>query len=82
MGLRPAWIHTSLRIRAVWSGSMLFAYRPYNKYRNWLRTAWILIRLHRCAGWSVSMLVANVLCWFCRDTAHMMFYHCNYHLKP
>jgi hypothetical protein len=29
--LRPAWIHTSLRIRAVRSGSMLFAYKPYNK---------------------------------------------------
>jgi hypothetical protein len=31
VGLRPAWIQTSLRIRAVWSGSMLFAYQPYNK---------------------------------------------------
>jgi hypothetical protein len=31
MGLRPAWIQTSLRIRKVWSGSMLFAYKPYNK---------------------------------------------------
>jgi hypothetical protein len=31
MGLRPAWIPTSLRIRAVWSGSMLFAYQPYYK---------------------------------------------------
>jgi hypothetical protein len=35
MGLRPERIQTSLRIRAVWSGSMLFAYKPYNKYRNW-----------------------------------------------
>jgi hypothetical protein len=35
MGLRPAWIQTSLRIRAIWSGSMLFAYKLYNKYRNW-----------------------------------------------
>jgi hypothetical protein len=25
MGLRPAWIQTSLRIRAAWSGSMLVA---------------------------------------------------------
>jgi hypothetical protein len=25
MGLRPAWIQTSLRIHTVWSGSMLFA---------------------------------------------------------
>jgi hypothetical protein len=31
MGLRPAWIQTSLRIHAVWSGSMLFAYKPYYK---------------------------------------------------
>jgi hypothetical protein len=31
MGLRPAWIQISLCIRAVWSGSMLFAYKPYNK---------------------------------------------------
>jgi hypothetical protein len=31
VGLRPAWIQTSLRIRAVWSGSMLFAYQPFNK---------------------------------------------------
>jgi hypothetical protein len=22
-------------------------------------------------GWSGSMLVANPLCWFCHDTAHM-----------
>jgi hypothetical protein len=28
MGLRPAWIQTSLRICAVWSGSMPFAYKP------------------------------------------------------
>ncbi|XP_045191227.2 uncharacterized protein LOC123548063 [Mercenaria mercenaria] len=27
--LRPAWIQTSLRIRAVWSGSMLFAFKAY-----------------------------------------------------
>jgi hypothetical protein len=29
--LRPAWIQTSLRIRAVLSGSMLFAFKLYNK---------------------------------------------------
>jgi hypothetical protein len=46
--LRPAWIQTSLRIRAVWSGSMLFAYQLCNKWRNWQRRAWILIRL---CGW-------------------------------
>jgi hypothetical protein len=31
MGLRPAWIQTSLRIRAVCSGFMLLAYKPYSK---------------------------------------------------
>jgi hypothetical protein len=31
MGLRPAWIQTSLRIHAVWSESMLFAYQLYYK---------------------------------------------------
>jgi hypothetical protein len=24
-----------------------------------------------CAGWSGSMLIANPLCWFCRDTAQI-----------
>jgi hypothetical protein len=40
-------------------------------YRVCKRTAWILIRLRGCAGWSGSMLVANPLCWFCRDAAHI-----------
>jgi hypothetical protein len=55
------------------SGSMLFAYQLYYMWRNWERTAWILIRLRGCAGWSGSMLVANALCWFCRDVAHFYF---------
>jgi hypothetical protein len=25
------------------------------------------------AGWSGSMLVANPLCWFCRDAAHIRY---------
>jgi hypothetical protein len=33
--LPPAWIQTSLRIRAVWSGSILFTHQLYYKYRNW-----------------------------------------------
>jgi hypothetical protein len=66
--LRPAWIQTSLHIHAVWSGSMLFAYQLYYKWRNWQRTAWILIRLGGCAGWSWSMLVTNPLC---HDLAHL-----------
>jgi hypothetical protein len=36
------------------------------------RTEWILIRLRGCAGWSGSMVVANALCWFCRDEAQML----------
>jgi hypothetical protein len=31
MGLRPASIQTSLCLRAVWSGSMLFAKKPFYK---------------------------------------------------
>jgi hypothetical protein len=33
MGLRPAWVQTSLRIRAVWSGSILFAISFFTCYR-------------------------------------------------
>jgi hypothetical protein len=71
MGLQPAWIQTSLRIRAVWSGSMLFAISFSTCYRVCKRTAWILISLSWWAGWSGSMLVANALCWFCHGTAHI-----------
>jgi hypothetical protein len=35
------------------------------------RTAWILIRLRGYTGWSGSMLVANALCWFCRDATQI-----------
>jgi hypothetical protein len=70
--LRPALIQTSLRIRAVWSGSMLFAISFSTCNRVVKRTAWILIRLCGCAGWSGSMLVANQLCWFCRYVAHIV----------
>jgi hypothetical protein len=66
---------TSLRIRAVWSGSMLFAISFSTCYRVCKRTAWILIRLRGCAGWSGSILVANPLCWFCRDAAHLFCKH-------
>jgi hypothetical protein len=31
----------------------------------------LVIRMRGCAGWSGSMLVANPLCWFCRDAAHI-----------
>jgi hypothetical protein len=33
-----------------------------------------LIRLRGCAGWSGSMLVANPLCWFCHDAAHIVIF--------
>jgi hypothetical protein len=68
MGLRPAWTQTSLRIRAVWSGSMLFATSretDSEQHGSWSDCA--------DAGWSGSMLDANPLCWFCRDAAHVMF---------
>jgi hypothetical protein len=71
MGLRPAWIQTSPRIRAVWSGSMLFAISFSTCNRVGKRTTWILIRLCGCAGWSGSMLIANPLCWFRHGAAHL-----------
>jgi hypothetical protein len=58
MGLRPAWIQTSLRIRAVWSGSMLFPISFSTCYRVCKQTARILIRLR--------------VCWFCHDAAQML----------
>jgi hypothetical protein len=68
MCLRPAWSQTSLRIRVVWSGSMLFTISFSTCNRVCKRIAWILIRLRR---WSGSMLVASALCWFCHGAAHM-----------
>jgi hypothetical protein len=63
MGLRPAWIHSSLRIHAVWSGSMLFAISFSTCNRVYKRTAWILIRLRGCAGWSGCKRTMLVLSW-------------------
>jgi hypothetical protein len=74
--LRPAWIQTSLRICAVWSGSMLFAISFSTFSRVDKQTAWILIRLRECADWSGSMLVAYALCWFCHDMAQIYFCTC------
>jgi hypothetical protein len=68
--LRQAWIQTSLCICKVWSGSMLFSISFSTCNRVGKRTAWILIRLYGCAGRSRSMVVANAVCWFCRDAAH------------
>jgi hypothetical protein len=54
--LRPAWIQTSLRIRAVWSGSMLLAIRLSTCYMVCNRTAWIrLVWIH--AGRKRTLLV-------------------------
>jgi hypothetical protein len=66
MGLRQAWIQTSLRIRTVWSGSMLFAISVSTCYRVCKRTAWILIRLREAqAGldpcWSQTHYVGFVI---------------------
>jgi hypothetical protein len=71
VGLRTAWIHSSLRLLTVWSGSMLFAISFPTCNRVCKRRAWILIRLRGCAGWSGSMLVAKPLLWFCHDAAHL-----------
>jgi hypothetical protein len=74
MGLWPAWIQPSLRIRTDWSGSMLFAISFSTCYRVCKRTAWILIGLRGCTDWSGSMLIANPLCWFCLDSAQLYYY--------
>jgi hypothetical protein len=70
MRLRPAWNKSSLRVRAVWSESMLFAITCSNCNSVGKRIALIMIRLRAFTGWSVSRLVANALCWFCHDVAH------------
>jgi hypothetical protein len=70
--LPPAWIQTSLRIHAFWSGSMLFAISFSTCNRVCQRTAWILIRLRGSAGRSGSMLVANALRWFCHGAAQIL----------
>jgi hypothetical protein len=75
IGVRPAWIKKSLRIRAVWSGSMLFAISFSTYYLVCKRTAWLLIRLRGYTGWSGSMLVANILCWFCHGAAQIILIH-------
>jgi hypothetical protein len=72
MRLRPAWVQTSLCIRAVRPGSMLFANSFSTYYWVCKRTSWILIKLRGCASWSGSMLVANPLCWFSRDAAQII----------
>jgi hypothetical protein len=69
MGLRPAWIQTSLRIRAVWSGSMLFAISFSTCYRVCKRTAWILIRLHDSytslnLSWNTKLLTLLQFCMY------------------
>jgi hypothetical protein len=66
MRLRPAWIQPSLRVRAVLSGSMLFAISVSTCYRVGKQTAWLV-------AWSTNLRIriANPLCWFCHGTAHM-----------
>jgi hypothetical protein len=55
--------------------SLMFPISFSTCYRVCKRTAWILIRLLRCAGWFGSMLVANALCWFCHDAAHLFCFN-------
>jgi hypothetical protein len=45
------------------------------------RTTWFLIKLRGCAGWTGSMLVANALCWFCRDAAHMIYHSIKFQIN-
>jgi hypothetical protein len=67
--LRPAWIQTSLRIRSVWSGSMLFAtsfstcYRvcKWTAYGFWSGCAEALAGLDPC--WSQWHYVGFVITW-------------------
>jgi hypothetical protein len=59
--LLPAWIQTSLRIRAVWSGSILFAISFSTCNRVCKRTAWILIRQLGGACWSQTHYVGFVM---------------------
>jgi hypothetical protein len=79
--LTEPFIYIFSEINYIWSGSMLFAISFFTCYRVCKRTAWILIRLRGCAGWSGSMLVANPLCWFCRDAAHFITYFNWYYRK-
>jgi hypothetical protein len=71
MGLLPAWIQTSLRIRTVWSKD------PCCSLSVSLRAIGFVSEQHGswsdCAGWSGSMLVANPWCWFCHGAAHLSF---------
>jgi hypothetical protein len=57
--LRPAWIQTSLRIRAVRLPTLLQVEKLIANRMDPDQTA----RMHR--------LVANALRWFCRDTAQI-----------
>jgi hypothetical protein len=52
MGLWPAWIQTSLRIRTVLSGSMLFAISFSTCYRVCKRTRY------------VGFVVTRLICWY------------------
>jgi hypothetical protein len=62
---QPEHLRSLIRIHAVRLQTLL-------QVEKLIATAWILIRLRRCAGWFGSMLVANPLCLFCHDTAHII----------
>jgi hypothetical protein len=69
MGLRPAWIQTSLiRIHAVRLPTLL---QVEKLIANSMDPD---LRLRGCADWSGSMLVANALRWFCRYAAHIIYW--------
>jgi hypothetical protein len=69
MGLRTAWIQTRLR-------SLI---RIHAVRYQFLVIGSVSMDL---AGWSGSMLVANPLCWFCHDAAHIFTYEFTYFNMP
>jgi hypothetical protein len=84
MGLRPAWIQTSLRIRAVWSGSMLFAISFFTCYRVCKRTAWIHAGrkpVMLVLSWRGSIMIYFTMLWCHCDWGdnhrqNVILFHC------
>jgi hypothetical protein len=62
---QPVYPRSLIRIHAVRLQTLLQVVKLIANSMNHDQTA------NGCAGWSGSMLVANALCWFCRDAAHI-----------
>jgi hypothetical protein len=63
MGLLPAWIQTSLRIRAVWSGPMLFAYAGVTLSRIWHQMD---TRIRKCSNSDLIVITS------CHSWGHLL----------